>query len=66
MAAESTLNRLPIAAKIGVAVGFVLLVGAAYYVLLYGDIASSIKAAKGQEVQLHNDLAEARKNEFVY
>jgi type IV pilus assembly protein PilO len=66
MAGESALNRLPIAAKVGVAAGFVLLVGAAYYVLLYGDIASSIKAAKGQELQLHADLAEARKNEFAY
>lgn len=66
MAGESTLNRLPMPAKVGAAAGFVLLVGAAYYVLLYGDIASSIKAAKGQELQLRADLAEAKKNEFAY
>lgn len=66
MAGESALNRLPMPAKIGVGTGLVLLVGAAYFVLLYGDISSSIKAAKGQEAQLRNDLAEARKNEFAY
>jgi type IV pilus assembly protein PilO len=66
MAAESALNKLPAPAKVGVGALFVAMVGAMYYVLLYGDIASSIKAAKGQEGQLRSDLSEARKNEFAY
>jgi type IV pilus assembly protein PilO len=66
MAAESALNKLPAPAKFGVGAMFVVMVGAMYYVLLYGDIASSIKAAKGQEGQLRSDLSEARKNEFAY
>jgi type IV pilus assembly protein PilO len=57
---------LPLAARIGVGVGLVLLVGVAYFVVFYGDIESSIKAAQGQEQQLRTDLADARKNEFAY
>jgi len=62
----SVLNKLPLAARIGVGVGLVLLVGVAYFVVFYGDIESSIKAAQGQEQQLRTDLADARKNEFAY
>ncbi|HEY0464290.1 MAG TPA: type 4a pilus biogenesis protein PilO [Polyangiaceae bacterium] len=61
----SVLNKLPLVARIGVGVGLVLLVGVAYFVVFYGDIESSIKAAQGQEQQLRTDLAEARKNEFA-
>jgi type IV pilus assembly protein PilO len=62
----SLLNKLPLAARIGVGAGLLLLVGGAYFVVFYGDIESSIKAAQGQEQQLRTDLAEARKNEFAY
>lgn len=62
----SVLNKLPLVARIGVGVGLVILVGVAYFVVFYGDIESSIKAAQGQEQQLRNDLADARKNEFAY
>jgi type IV pilus assembly protein PilO len=62
----SLLNRLPLIGRIGVGVGIVALVGVAYFVLFYGDVESSIKAAQGQEQQLRLDLAEARKNEFAY
>jgi type IV pilus assembly protein PilO len=64
--AQSSLSKLPMAAKIGVGAALALLVLVAYYVVFYGDIQSSIKAAQGQERQLRNDLAEARKNEFAY
>ena len=64
--AQSALSKLPTAAKIGVAAALVLLVLVGYYVVFYGDIQSSIKAAQGQERQLRSDLAEARKNEFAY
>lgn len=62
----STLAKLPLIAKIGVGAGLLGLVGVSYFVVFYGDIEGSIKAAQGQEQSLHNDLAEARKNEFAY
>jgi type IV pilus assembly protein PilO len=62
----SVLNKLPLIARVGVGIGLVVLVGVAYFVVFYGDIESSIKAAQGQEQQLRTDLAEARKNEFAY
>ena len=60
------LAKLPMPAKIGIGAGLFVLIGVAYFVIFYGDIESSIKAAQGQEQQLRNDLAEARKNEFAY
>jgi len=62
----SALNKLPLIARVGVGAGVVLLTGVAYFVLFYGDIESSIKAAQNQEQQLRTDLADARKNEFAY
>lgn len=64
--AQSSLSKLPLAAKVGVGAALALLVLVGYYVVFYGDIESSIKAAQGQERQLRADLAEARKNEFAY
>jgi type IV pilus assembly protein PilO len=64
--AQSRLSKLPVAAKLGVAAALLLLVLVGYYVVFYGEIESSIKAAEGQERQLRADLAEARKNEFAY
>ncbi len=63
---ESALNRLsgPLRALVGV--GFVLLVGVAYYVVFYDDLASRITAAKAREGQLRNELSDARKAEFAY
>ena len=54
----SVLNKLPLLARFAVGAGLLLLLGVAYFVLFYGDIESSIKAAQGQEQQLRNDLAE--------
>lgn len=62
----SVLNKLPLLARIGVGVGVLALVGVAYFVVFYGDVESSIKAAHGQEQQLRTSLADARKNEFSY
>src|SRR5687768_9599292 len=64
--AQSSLSKLPPVAKAGVAAALVLLVLVGYYVVFYGEIQSSIKAAENQERQLREDLAEARKNEFAY
>jgi type IV pilus assembly protein PilO len=65
-AKESSLAKLPGAAKFGIGVALLALVAVAYFVVFYGDLASSIKAAQGRERQLRGDLAEARKNEFAY
>lgn len=62
----SALAKLPLIAKIGVGAGLVVLIGVSYFVVFYGDIESSIKAAQGKEQTLRSDLAEARKNEFAY
>lgn len=62
----SVLNKLPPFARVLVGLGLLALVFVAYFVVFYGDIESSIKAAQGQEQQLRTDLADARKNEFSY
>jgi type IV pilus assembly protein PilO len=66
MARESVLAKLPLVAKAGIIIIWLVLVGVAYFVVFYGDLASSIKAAQGKERQLHQDLALARKAEFAY
>jgi type IV pilus assembly protein PilO len=63
---DSALARLPGPAKIGIAAGLLAVTGVAYFVIFYGDLASSIKAAQGKERQLLAQLAEARKAEFEY
>lgn len=64
--AQSALARLPLFAKIGIGTGLLAIVGVAYFVVFYGDVASNISAAQRTERQLRDDLAEARKNEFAY
>lgn len=63
---DSVLSKLPIAAKLAIAAGLMLLVGAAYFVVFYGDLASSIAAEKNREQKLRGELADARKAEFSY
>jgi len=60
------LSRLPPLAKLGVGALFVVLIGVAYFVVFYGDLASSITAEKGKEEKLRGELSTARKNEFSY
>lgn len=62
----SALAKLPLPARLAVGAGGLILVGVAYFVMFYGDIESSIKAAQSQEQSLRKDLADARKNEFAY
>ena len=65
-AKDSSLARLPAAAKFGIGFGLLALVAVAYFVVFYGEVASTIKAAQGKERQLREELGEARKNEFAY
>jgi type IV pilus assembly protein PilO len=66
MARESALAKLPGAAKAAIVIGWLALMGVVYFVVFYGDLASSIKAAQNQEQKLHKELADARKAEFAY
>ena len=63
---DSLLNKLPLLAKIGVGALFVALIGVAYFVVFYGDLASSITAEKSKEEKLRGELSAARQNEFSY
>jgi type IV pilus assembly protein PilO len=63
---ESVLNKLPPLAKVGIGALFVVLIGVAYFVVFYGDLASSITAEKSQEQKLRTELSTARQNEFSY
>jgi type IV pilus assembly protein PilO len=66
MALSDSLAKLPTVARAGVAVALLALAGVVYYVVFYGEIASAIDAAKAQEQQLSQELAQARKAEFAY
>lgn len=66
MARESSLSRLPLIARLGIGAGLLVLVGVAYFVVFYGDLASSFRAAENREKQLRGELADARKAEFAY
>lgn len=63
---ESSLAKLPLVAKAGIGAGLLGLVGAAYFVVFYGDLASRISASHAKEGRLREELAEARRNEAAY
>jgi len=63
---DSLLAKLPLLAKVGVGALFVGLIGVAYVVVFYGDLASSIAAEKSKEQKLRTELSSARQNEFSY
>ena len=66
MARGDSLAKLPPIAKIGVGALFVALIAVAYFVVFYGDLASSITAEKKKEEKLRSELSDARKAEFAY
>lgn len=63
---DSLLTKLPPLAKLGIGGLFVALIGVAYFVVFYGDLASSISAEQSKESKLRSELSAARKNEFSY
>lgn len=65
-ASGSTLDRLPLAGKIGVGLLFMTLVGALFFVFVYEDLSNDLQQAKRREVQLQGDLktAEAAKEAY--
>lgn len=63
---ESVLAKLPLVAKVAVGALFIVLIAVAYFVVFYGDLASSITAEKSSEQKLRRELSSARQNEFSY
>jgi type IV pilus assembly protein PilO len=63
---QSALSRLNLPAKIGIGVALVALSGVVYFVVFYGDLATSIKAEQAKERQLDGDLANAKKAQRAY
>jgi type IV pilus assembly protein PilO len=63
---DSVLAKLPPLAKAGIGALFIVLIGVAYFVVFYGDLASSITAEKSKEEKLRGELSTARQNEFSY
>ncbi len=66
MAKESALSRLPFPAKLGIIVAALALVGVAYWVVFYGDVAQNIASAQKQETTLKGQLAAAKKAQVAY
>ncbi len=66
MARESSLARLPMAAKIGISITILILGGLAYYVVFYSDVSSKIAAAESQQTKLEADLKKAKTAELAY
>jgi type IV pilus assembly protein PilO len=63
---DSLLAKLPVLAKVGIGALFAALIGVAYFVVFYGDLASSITAEKSKEAKLRVELSAALQNEFSY
>ena len=63
---QSALSRLNLVAKIGIGAALMALSGVVYFVVFYGDLATSINAEQGRERQLHAELSEARKAQHAY
>jgi len=64
--APSALSRLNLAAKIGIGAALMILSGVVYFVVFYGDVATSIKAEQSRQRQLEDDLSEAQKAQHAY
>jgi type IV pilus assembly protein PilO len=64
--AAFSLNRLPIAGKIGVGAVLCALLGVAYYVLLHTDVAARIDREKRQTGELDAELSRQRQSQASY
>lgn len=63
---QSALSRLNLPTKIAIGAVLMVLSGVVYFVVFYGDLATSIKAEQARERQLSADLAEAQKAQHAY
>jgi type IV pilus assembly protein PilO len=64
--ASLSLNRLPLAGKVGVGAVLVSLLGIAYYVLLHTDVAARIDREKHNTGELEAELSRQRQSQASY
>jgi type IV pilus assembly protein PilO len=64
--AQSALSRLNLPAKIAIGAVLVVLSAVVYFVVFYGDLATSIKAEEVRQRQLAEQLGEAKKAQHAY
>ena len=64
--AESALSKLPIPARFGVGIFSLILVGAAYFVVMYTETADQISNTKSRRSGLKRDLVAAKQAEVQY
>src|SRR5690349_2547620 len=63
---QSALARLTLPAKIAIGAVLMVLSGVVYFVVFYGDLATTIKAEEGRQRQLAAELGEAKKAQHAY
>lgn len=63
---QSALSKLGLPAKIGIGAALLALGAVVYFVVFYGDLATSIQAAESREKALREDLDSARQAERAY
>lgn len=62
----SALDRLPPLAKAGLGLLFMILFGALYFVMFYGDLESSLAAAQQKELALQDEEVKAKDAQAAY
>jgi type IV pilus assembly protein PilO len=65
-AGQSALAKLPLAAKLGVGVGFAVLIAFAYWFIFYADVSKKIDSANNQAKQLKGDLTAQQQAQASY
>ncbi len=65
-AGQSALAKLPLAAKIGVGVGFAALIAFAYWFIFYADVSKKIDAANAQSKTLKAELLAQQQAQASY
>jgi type IV pilus assembly protein PilO len=66
MATLPAFVRNPKVTKFAVGAALMVLVGVAYFVIFYSDVADAIDRQKKQEIALNADLVQAKQSEFAY
>jgi len=64
--AQSALSRLNMPARIAIGAVLMALSAVVYFVVFYGDLATSIKAEEGRQRQLTDELGDAQKAQHAY
>src|SRR5579862_4825084 len=65
-APQSSLARLPLAAKVGLGAGVVVLVSFTYWFIFYSDVAAKIQGAENARKRLRDDLVAQQQAQASY